>query len=153
MFQFREEVAELLGACGWTPHRSVDVTQYTQRLLNEGFRFNSVSEEILRNLGGLRIVPVPDASNLFFPSEIFFDPYYAASGELDRVRNWQEKFDLELSPIGEYDPTYLLLCGTNGKIYSGRERRFQLLGDSIEEALEMRVLANRRPLLLSQARK
>jgi SUKH-3 immunity protein len=150
MFDFRDEVQGILRPSGWFPERSVDISGFTDRLLKEGYTFNAFSKRILRNLGGLKITPPQSDSNLFFPGELVFDPFYAASGELDRVKGWERKFKLNLSPLGEYDPLFLLLSADNGKMYGGRERKFYLLGDSIEDALELRLLANRLPILIKE---
>jgi hypothetical protein len=149
MFAFCEEVDAVLRQSGWTPERSVDISQWTDPLVKEGYEFHPTAETILKNLGGLRIIPPHNEDNLFFPSEILFDPFYAASGELDRVEAWQAQCRTNLAPLGEYHPSYLLLSAPGGKIYGAREKRIYLLGDSIEKALELRILARRKPVLIS----
>jgi SUKH-3 immunity protein len=145
MFKFDPRVEAVLLQSGWTPTRSISIWQWIDPLEREGFVMVPQAKEILRNLGGLRIEPPTSPSNLFYPSAINFDPYFAASSELDRVQLWQERYGLRLSPLGEYHPVFLLLCGEDGTIFGAREHKFDKLGNNIEEALEVRVLANRRP--------
>lgn len=145
MFKFAPPVEAVLLQAGWSPTRSTYISQWIDLLQGEGFVMGQQAKEILRNLGGLIIQPPTSPSNLFYPSALNFNPYFAASGELDRVQLWQRRYGLTLSPLGEYDPLFLLLCGDDGTIFGAREHQFDKLGSNIEEALEVRVLANRRP--------
>lgn len=146
MLKFDPRVEAVLLQSGWSPTRSISISHWIDPLEREGFNMGPQAKEILRNLGGLRIEPPTSPSNLFYPSAINFDPYFAASGELDRVRLWQVRYGRTLSPLGEYDPLFLLLCGDDGAIFGAREHKFNKLGNNIEEALEVRVLANRWPI-------
>jgi hypothetical protein len=152
MLQFSAEVEQILRQAGWFPTRSVPVSQWVEPLVEVGYKPFPVAIRILENLGGLEITPPTSESNLFFPSKIVFDPVYAASSEFDRVEKWQRDYGLVLFPLGEYDPLFILLCAEDGRIFGGREKRFDLLGDTIEDALELRIFARRRPVPYSRPR-
>src|SRR5713101_2605459 len=119
MLQFSSEVEKVLRQSGWTPSRSVSVNQWVDPLVREGFKPLPGALKILENLGGLEITPPTSPSNLFFPSKIILDPYYTASGELDRVKKWEKRYSLMLFPLGEYDPNHMIFLADNGQITSG----------------------------------
>jgi len=146
MFLFSPQVQKVLEEAGWSPSRSVPVTEWIKNLTDVGYKPFPLAIAILENLGGLEITPPTNQSNLFFPCKIVFDPVYAASSEFDRIKKWQEEHGLWLFPLGEYDPLFILMCSSGGRIFGGRESRFDLLGDSIEDALELRIFASRRPI-------
>jgi hypothetical protein len=146
MFKFSPAVEQVLRQTGWFPTRSVSIFQWVDPLVEVGYKPFPVAIRILENLGGIEISPPRDESNLFFPSKIVFDPVFAASSEFDRVGKWQKEFDIALFPLGEYDPIYILLCSEDGRIFGAREQWFYFLGETIEDALELRIFARRRPI-------
>jgi hypothetical protein len=146
MLHFSAEVEEVLREAGWTPTRHASAVQWVDPLVKVGYTPLLIATQILENLGGLAITPPSSEANVFFPSEIIFDPVYAASSEFDRVKKWQEEYDLLLFPLGEYDPTFILLCSEDGRIFGARERQFDYLGATIADALELRILARHRPI-------
>jgi len=146
MFRFTTEVERVLREAGWFPTRCVSAAEYVNPLTEVGYRPFPLAIKILENLGGLEINPPESNSNLFFPGKIILDPVYAASSEFDRVARWQEQYDLRLFPMGEYEPMFILLCAENGRIFGAREHHFDWLGDTIESALELLILARTRPV-------
>ena len=146
MFAFDPRVEEVLRTAGWFPGRSVQTSQWVDPLVAVGYKPLRIAIGILENLGGLEIKPPLSESNVFYPSTIIFDPVYAASSEFDRIQKWEAEYGLALFPLGEYDPSYILLCSGGGEIFGAREQWFYFLGKSIEEALEVRILARRRPV-------
>jgi hypothetical protein len=100
-------------------------------------------------LRGLTIIPPPDKANLFFPGPFTFDPVQAASGEFDRVEMWQGECQASLFPIADSGQGEILLYADDGRILSGWMRNLDLLGQGMEEALELLVFARSYPVPLS----
>jgi hypothetical protein len=150
VFQFSSDVEIILRQSGWFPDRSVAATQWIDPLLRLGCRSLPEAHTILESLGGLEIHPPPRESNLFFPGAIAFDPVYAASSEIDRIKAWEQRYRIKLFPLGEYEPSYLLLLSDSSHIFGAREKRFYRLGKTIEDALELLTLANRQPEPVAQ---
>jgi hypothetical protein len=112
-------------------------------LQREGYVANAHAIAVLENLGRLTIVPETYPGALFHPCRMVFDPVLAGSGEFDRVEWWQKACGLTLFPVAEADPVCNVVVAENGQVFDGRDQDFNLLGASIEEALEVLLLACR----------
>ena len=153
MFNFSPDVEKVLRESGWFPARSVQISQWIDPLVQVGYRPLPVAKRILENLGGLEITPPHNEANVFFPGKIVFDPVFAASSELDRVENWQKQYDIALFPLGESDPLFILLCSEDGRIFDARAEWLYFLGETIESALELLILARRRRIPYTKQRR
>jgi hypothetical protein len=122
------------------------VGRWVEPLSEEGYTPLPGAIAILENLGGLEITPPTSAANLFYPDKITFDPVTATVGEFDRIQGWQRKYGVTFFPLGEYVPCFMLLFADDGRICGGRDQRLDLLGNGIEEALDLLILAKRLPV-------
>ena len=126
----------------------VSASHWVEKLEREGYVANPLAIAVLENLGGLTIVPETYPEALFHPCKVVFDPVRAGSGEFDRVEWWQRACGLTLFPVAESDPVCNVVVAANGRVFYGRDSSFNLLGQSIEEALEVLLLACRKPIPL-----
>jgi hypothetical protein len=147
VFPIDQEVEFALRASGWAPDRKVPIEAMVQPLIAEGFKSFRLAEDILRNVGGLTVLPRSGASRAYAPEAVTFDPL-DASGELDRVLDWGSKFEKQFFPLGECLSTCILLVSTNGEMFAGTRGVFYKLGTSLGEALNVLVLAKSRPIPL-----
>lgn len=145
MFKFTPEAEEVLRRSGWAPSRSVVIEAWTDRLAYEGYALTPGAARILENFGGLEITPPKNDFNLFFPSKIVFDPIIAASGEFDRVDSWQRDLQTTLYPLGEVLEQFILLFAQTGRIYACTDGVLDILGENLEEAMELLIFARTRP--------
>jgi hypothetical protein len=124
----------------------VSTSLWVQALEREGYVPNAKAIAVLENLGGLTVIPETYPEALFHPAKMMFDPVRAGSGEFDRVDWWQRACGLSLFPVAEADPVFNVVVAENGKVFDGRDSTFCQLGYSIEEALEVLLLACRKPI-------
>ena len=85
------------------------IDAWVDPLTREGFAFSNPALSVLREFGGLTIIPPRAESNLFYPDDIVFNPLWA-SGDFERVRIWQAWRGTILSPIAHHrcSPGFLL---------------------------------------------
>ncbi|WP_394841797.1 SUKH-3 domain-containing protein [Pendulispora brunnea] len=149
MLSVQPKVILVLQHAGWSPDRFVTISKWSDYFVKKGFFLSPDARTILENLGGLKITPPTSPTNLFNPTEFHFDPYYAASSEVDRIKQWEQDYCVKLFPIGEVGRQVILLCGDDGKIYGAGLGCVKLIGVHISEALDTLVLAERQWSTLS----
>jgi hypothetical protein len=138
----------LASAAGWNPSRHVDTARWAAQLTGEGFSPVPLALELLTSLGGL-IVKLPPAGLNPYGSELLFDPVRAASGEFDRVADWQDELAIKLFPLAdEVKNGIVVWVGSDGKFYFGRECGLYLLGDSFTEAMDQLASATKSATLV-----
>ena len=99
----------------------------------EGYRLNEYAKLILEELGDIY---VREQGNEIYVSTTFdFDPYYSASGEYDRLEEFELASGDKLFPIGALQD-YIVYAGASKKIYLGDWAGLYMIGNSIEEYLE-----------------
>lgn len=101
---------------------------------------------MLESLGGLTLRLLYEPAMEYHPGFLDFDPVRAASGELDRVRLWQEITELTLYPVGQWIsgvPSVLLVSGS-GTLLAGSMGQLTLLGHSVEDGIDLIVSARGR---------
>ena len=115
---------------GWYIGRKVDVSHYDSVLRKEGYVITKYAYDILAEWGGLYIRSF--ANEKYCAADINFDPIYYASGEIDRLEEFEERANEELYPIGGVQ-SYILYVGKSGKIYMRIMDVFYFVGNDIEE--------------------
>lgn len=125
-------VLTILKDCGWSLEREYDISSCLELLSQEGYACFDYAEKILRNLGGIAINVVGDKSHM--SATFDFNPLDAASGEFDRLYDFQVAANEELYPIGNMVQA-IVYVGKSKKIYWGDWRNFYWSGDSIEDYL------------------
>lgn len=115
---------------GWYMERRIDILHLNDILKKEGYVINKYAYDILTELGDLYIKNVSNKE--YNVVDINFDPIYYASGEFDRLEEFEELAGECLYPIGGVQ-IYILYVGTSGRIYMGIMDAFYYVGSSIEE--------------------
>ncbi|WIM99809.1 SUKH-3 domain-containing protein [Actinoplanes oblitus] len=86
--RFPPDLAEALGASGWTANRQIDVQPLVAALELEGHQVHSLAREVFATLSGLSLEPVGGIGPNFFNDEPFnIDPILAGSGQLKTVKD------------------------------------------------------------------
>jgi len=124
-------VLNILEKQGWYPGRTYDFSRWLDSLSQEGYVCFDYAEQVLRSLGG---ISVNDAGDKAHMSAQFCFNALEASGEFDRIEDFQEIANEELYPIGLMAQAFAYV-GKSKKIYWGDWRDFNWLGDSIEDYL------------------
>ena len=128
-----EHTQEVLRKNGWYAGREYDITYWVSKLEEEGYRLNEYARTVLKELGDIY---VREQSTKMYVSTTFdFNPYYSASGEYDRLEEFELASGDKLFPIGALQD-YIVYAGESGKIYLGCWAGLSTAGDSIEEYLE-----------------
>jgi hypothetical protein len=148
---FSSELEQVLRRCGWSPERRVPVRRWTEVLIQEGFVPIDRALLILESFGGLTITPpIPLDKTLFLPQPFTFDPILAATGEYDRVADWQERFNVRVFPLAAIGQGGMILFADDGRIIDAWADNFNVLGQDLQEALEVLVFARAYPKRFSQ---
>lgn len=99
---------------GWNEFRHVDIRNWISTLENEGFKSNIFALRILKSFGNL-IIKTCDYDKLTSHYVVNFNPI-TASGEFDRLENWENAAQTSLFPLGEIT-NELLMVDETGSLY------------------------------------
>lgn len=128
-----EHTQEILKKNGWFAERKYDITFWVSQLEEEGYRLNEYAKAILEELGDIY---VREKSTKIYVSATFdFNPFNSASGEYDRLTEFELASRDKLFPIGTLQD-YIVYAGVSKKIYLGDWEGLYMIGNSIEEYLE-----------------
>ena len=124
---------EVLKRNGWYEGREYDITFWVSELEEEGYRLNEYAQQILKEFGDIY---VREQSTEMYVSMTFdFNPYNSASGEYDRLEEFELVSGDKMFPIGSLQD-YIVYAGESKKIYLGDWEGLYIAGDSIEKYLE-----------------
>ena len=141
MFHFAPDILKVITDCGWNHNREVNIDNCISPLIAEGYTFTELSKQILTSFYGLVISPPKCPLNLFYPSELVFDPLAAAAGEYVRILYWQFNHNRFYSPIGSVLDLNIFLIDHLGECYAC-SMNFYYLGKNFSEAIELLIKAN-----------
>lgn len=130
---------------GWYKGRRIDISHFNDILKREGYVINREAYDILTELSGLYIKNVGDEK--YNVVDINFDPIYYASGEFDRLEEFEELAGEGLYPIGGTQ-IYILYVGTSGKVYMGIMDVFYYVGCNIEEFISNMFKKSYEPIIV-----
>jgi hypothetical protein len=143
------EVDRCLRTAGWTPSRQVETSGWLTQLSSEGYTVVAAARPILQSLGGLTIFPVEEDDQAFTPQPFDFCPLDAGSGQRDLVELWEKRLGQPLLPLGQAFGYMTLLVAGDGRILAGETDTLHLIGQDIDEALEVMITAKRAPTVLA----
>jgi len=147
ILKLSNEVEAILASQGWFPKRRIDIRSWIEQLQGEGFHSSCIAAQILQNLGGLKFAPPRPGNTAYAPDDIIFNPIAAASGEIDRFDGWNQRYQLNLFPLGECLHIMILSVNEDGRVFAGTRGAFCLVGADLSEALEVLTLARKRPIV------
>lgn len=124
---------EILKKNGWYENRKYDISFWLSELTEEGYKINSYAKSILEELGDISIRE--KSTENYVGATFDFNPFNAASGEYDRIGEFEIVSNDELFPIGAVQD-YILYAGSTQKIYLGDWKGLYLIGNSIEDFFE-----------------
>lgn len=130
-----------LEEAGWSTDYVYDAAEWDRALRLEGFSVVAPALKALKELGGLTISPPRREGAAFGSGPIVIDPLWAASGEVDRIRQREAQIGLALCPVGEWMGEYILLVAEDGSVIA--ETTFQVLrvGSDLADALMRLIVA------------
>lgn len=124
---------KILRMNGWYEGREYDITFWISELEEEGYVINEYASLILKELGNIY---VREPGNEMYVSATFdFNPYNSASGEYDRLEEFEHASRDKMFPIGALQD-YIVYAGESKNIYLGDWQSLYLAGGSVEEYLE-----------------
>lgn len=133
MSKVSKHTQEVLKKNGWYEGREYDITFWVSELEGEGYKLNEYAKSVLEELGDIY---VRENSTKMYNSATFdFNPFNAASGEYDRLEEFEQASGDKLFPIGAVQD-YIVYAGESKKIYIGDWEGLGMIGNSIEEYLE-----------------
>jgi hypothetical protein len=114
---------------GWHLGYSYDLGHLEQRLTETGFSVVEPALALLRQIGGLTIVPPRRPTAVFGSGEIVMDPFLAVTGgEAPRIKDRETGLGLALTPVGEWCGEYILLVAEDGSVLAETSFQFLRLG-------------------------
>lgn len=133
-----------LEAAGWFAGRQVDIDSYLKALGEGGYAVTEPVIQFLREFGGLRL----SFPHYRVPGQIdncHFDPALAVSRIWsNRVQEWAGLVDEGLCVIGEAfrDNMTLVMGGSSGSVFAGRDELVLSVGDTGAVAIEALCLGH-----------
>ena len=104
MFKFSELAEKQLRAGGWTPDRSVDITEEEEWLTQHGYVINDTIRAVFREFCGLHfIIPRPRIPDMDINTDIDVDFDVIKSEEYTFIENIENRnYSAELAGIGKF---------------------------------------------------
>ncbi|GIF42560.1 SUKH-3 domain-containing protein [Actinoplanes xinjiangensis] len=147
--EFGADLKATLSVAGWAPDRRVDVTPWVVPMEREGYRVHDLARDVLSSLGGLSVDPVKREGPNFVNDEPFnFDPFLAASGQLEIVTRLEQLLGGSYSPLGEWTNYLSVYIESRGRVVMVGGGYIWELGRNLEEALRLALFAERRLVCL-----
>lgn len=131
--ELSEHTLMVLKKSGWYIGRQYDTTLWVKQLEDEGYAINEYALLVLQELGGIYIRE--RAEGKYVGATLDFNPFDSASGEYDRLDEFEKASNDKLFPIGSLQD-YIVYAGFTQKIYLGDWAGLYLIGNSVEEYLE-----------------
>lgn len=148
MHPFNQNVELILIESGWTSNRSIDITQYLNIAVSEGYSVCDEVQRFLRKFGGLRLRF--DRNGI--EELLHFD---AGRAMLDMDSSWIKKdYSVrlqtnDLCPIGQAFSNHLtILMDSNGSVYGSYDDLLYFFGETPATAIEA-ICLNRKPVEIS----
>ena len=131
--ELSKHTQEVLRKNGWYAGREFDITFWVSELEEEGYQLNEYAEVILKELGDIYVRE--QSTEMYVSATFDFNPYNSASGEYDRLEEFELANGDEMFPIGALQD-YIVYAGKSKRIYLGDWEGLYIVGDSVEEYLE-----------------
>lgn len=131
--ELSKHTQEVLRKNGWYAGREFDITFWVSELEEEGYQLNEYAEVILKELGDIYVRE--QSTEMYVSATFDFNPYNSASGENDRLEEFELASGDEMFPIGALQD-YIVYAGRSKRIYLGDWEGLYIVGDSVEEYLE-----------------
>lgn len=125
-------VIKILRKNGWIENRKYDISSWIKCLTAEGYVIHDYAYSILEELGNIEVWERSDGKHS--GATFHFNPYYAASGEYDRIEEFEKASGDKLFPIGELQQM-IMYAGKSKRIYLGDWAELLMAGETIEEFL------------------
>ena len=125
-------IVNILKKQGWNPNRQYNLEYWLSELGEEGYKVNDYAYSVLQELGNIEIRE--NSTEMYNAVTLDFNPYYSASGEYDRLEEFEMACGEKIFPIGALQD-YIVYAGESKKIYLGDWESMYLIGNSIEEYL------------------
>lgn len=149
MSRVSKHIQKVLEENGWFEGREYDITFWVLELEEEGYKLNEYAKSVLKELGNIY---VREKSTEMYVSATFdFNPYNSASGEYDRLEEFESASKDKMFPIGALQD-YIVYAGESKKIYLGDWDGLYIVGGSIEEYLENIFKRGYEPVKISLGR-
>ncbi|MEH0986168.1 SUKH-3 domain-containing protein [Micromonospora sp. CPCC 205556] len=129
---------------GWSSERRVDIADHASRLSRLGYRLDDRTIEVLASLVGLRVGPVVVRGVDFQNDEPFIvDPLGVGTRNRDECRRLERMFGTTFSPLGWWLCRSHVYFGASGLVVAALPGVIWHLGDTLDEAIEFMLSANR----------
>ena len=133
MSKVNKHIQRVLKENGWYEGREYDITFWVSELEEEGYRLNEYAKLVLKELGNIYVRE--QSTEMYVSATFDFNPYNSASGEYDRLDEFELASKDKMFPIGSLQD-YIVYAGESKKIYLGDWEGLYMAGRSIEEYLE-----------------
>ena len=112
MSRVSKHIQKVLEENGWYEGREYDITFWVLELEEEGYKLNEYAKLVLKELGNIY---VREKSTEMYVSATFdFNPYNSASGEYDRLEEFESASKDKMFPIGALQD-YIVYAGESKK--------------------------------------
>jgi hypothetical protein len=140
------EAEAVLRKAGWSPDRSVDISEWVETLTREGNDVSPLARVIMERFGQLRLRHQGFGGPARFDLEINPDSWY---DEREHVALIEEVLKSKLCPVGETSGAAMLAVLPDGRVISEMDGTVFLVGENWREALDNRILGRGEPVKLA----
>jgi hypothetical protein len=125
----------LLEQAGWKKERKIDISNYIAHLEKEGYKVNDFAKVFLSEFAELKVIHPHHKIKEYFDSFII-NPLKFTNYTLDTVKEYEERVNESLTPVGDASNGYLILTiSESGKVYAGYDDFLQRIGCNGYEAI------------------
>jgi len=147
--QVDKRVKKFISQQGWYEGRKVNIDNWIEQLVKEGYSCFPYAKEVLEELGGIYIRSGNVRIGNCIPGEFDFNALDAGSGEFDRMEIFESLAGESLFPLGMIYQ-YFMYVGPSKKIYMGDCIKLYIVGNNLEDFLSNVILGLRKPMLIEK---
>lgn len=142
-FAFSGDVLKALSSAGWSPSRTVDVAPLLA--LAPGFTPTVRVVEVLTSLGGLRVLPIDDGTQVVTWPQITFVPY-TLDGAL-WIAEVKRFISADFFPIADLELCSVIL-DEHDRLFLSADHYLAQIGDSFEHGIETVICGRTMPVVI-----
>lgn len=129
---------------GWSESRRVDVSRVIERLAVAGYEIEECMVEVLSSFSGLTLTPVVEKGVDFRNDDpLIVDPVGVGVRQIKQARDLQDWFRVRFCPLGWWLCRSHVYFSSSGLVVASSPGVVWHLGDSLSEAIDFVLLANR----------
>lgn len=136
----------VLRQAGWSPGRSIDISEWVETLSREGNEISPVARAIMESFGRLHFRHQGFGGPARYDFSVSPDSWY---GERAHLALLEQVLKTGLCPLGETSGAALLAILSDGRVVEEMDGTVFLVGNNWREALDNRIFGRGDPVRLA----